>query len=81
MILLHRLRTHFFKQLAQVSIEFPERGTVLIEGLNEAGKSSLFEAVFFALELLAPPDFDPALLEAPFFAAAIEVPLTLCPLR
>jgi hypothetical protein len=38
------------------------------------------EAVFLA-ELLAPPDFDPALLEAPFFAAAIEVPLTLYSLR
>lgn len=49
MILLQRLRTQNFKQLTDVSLRFPERGTVLIEGLNEAGKSSLFEAVFFAL--------------------------------
>jgi DNA repair exonuclease SbcCD ATPase subunit len=49
MILLHRLRTRYFKQLADVSLQFPDKGTVLIEGLNEAGKSSLFEAVFFAL--------------------------------
>src|SRR5712691_8464718 len=49
MILLHRLRTQNFKQLAEVSLQFPEQGTILIEGLNEAGKSSLFEAVFFAL--------------------------------
>lgn len=49
MILLHRLRTQNFKQLTDLDLAFPERGTVLIEGLNEAGKSSLFEAVFFAL--------------------------------
>jgi hypothetical protein len=30
---------------------------------------------------LAPPDFDAALLEAPFFAAAMEVPLSSCSLR
>jgi hypothetical protein len=52
-------------------------------GVSKIGRKPdyfFLEAVFLA-ELLAPPDFDPALLEAPFFAAAIEVPLTLCPLR
>jgi DNA repair exonuclease SbcCD ATPase subunit len=47
--LLHRLRVQKFKQLTDVSLNFPERGTVLIEGANEAGKSTLFEAVYFAL--------------------------------
>ena len=49
MILLHRLTAHNFKQLTDVSLCFPDRGTILIEGANEAGKSSLFEAIFFAL--------------------------------
>ena len=49
MILLHRLITQNFKQLADVQLTFPERGSILIEGHNEAGKSSLFEAVYFAL--------------------------------
>ena len=49
MILLHRLHTRNFKQLADVTLTFPQSGTVLIEGHNEAGKSSLFEAVYFAL--------------------------------
>ncbi|MDQ3815442.1 MAG: AAA family ATPase, partial [Armatimonadota bacterium] len=49
MILLHRLYAHHFKQLVDVALHLPEQGTILIEGHNEAGKSSLFEAVFFAL--------------------------------
>ena len=49
MILLHRLYAHHFKQLVDVTLHLPAQGTVLIEGHNEAGKSSLFEAVFFAL--------------------------------
>lgn len=49
MILLHRLLIQNFKQLADVELAFPDSGTILIEGKNEAGKSSLFEAVFFAL--------------------------------
>jgi DNA repair exonuclease SbcCD ATPase subunit len=48
-ILLHRLHAHNFKHLRDVTLYFPESGTLLIEGENEAGKSSLFEAVFFAL--------------------------------
>lgn len=49
MILLRRLRVHAFKQLANIDIEFPRRGAILVEGANESGKSTLFEAIFFAL--------------------------------
>lgn len=49
MIRLKRLYAHDFKQLKQVEIHFPEVGRVLVQGKNEAGKSTLFEAVFFAL--------------------------------
>lgn len=49
MILLHRLRVQNFKQLTDVCLNFPDKGTILIEGHNEAGKSSLFEAVYYAL--------------------------------
>ncbi len=48
-ILLHRLRANNFKQLSDIDLSFPDRCAFLIEGQNEAGKSSLFEAVFFAL--------------------------------
>lgn len=49
MIRLKRLYAHDFKQLKQVEIHFPEAGRILVQGKNEAGKSTLFEAVFFAL--------------------------------
>ena len=49
MIKLHSLRAAKFKQLDDVSLRFPERGSVLVQGLNEAGKSTLFESVYFAL--------------------------------
>lgn len=49
MILLHHLTAKNFKQLAEIDLTFPDSGTILIEGHNEAGKSSLFEAVYFAL--------------------------------
>ena len=49
MIKLRQLRAAKFKQLDDVALSFPERGSVLIQGLNEAGKSTLFESVFFAL--------------------------------
>lgn len=49
MIRLKRLYAHDFKQLRQVEIHFPQAGRVLVQGKNEAGKSTLFEAVFFAL--------------------------------
>lgn len=49
MIRLKRLYAHEFKQLRQVEIHFPDAGRILVQGKNEAGKSTLFEAVFFAL--------------------------------
>ncbi len=49
MIKLQSLKVAKFKQLDDVTIEFPTRGSVLIQGLNEAGKSTLFESVFFGL--------------------------------
>ena len=49
MIRLERLYVDNFKSLRQVGLCFPAQGSVLIEGLNESGKSTLFEAVYFAL--------------------------------
>ena len=49
MITLKRLEANNFKSLYSVTLVFPEHGTVLIEGYNEAGKSTLFEAVYVAL--------------------------------
>ena len=49
MILLKYLRVQALKQLRNVEIWFPRRGTLLIEGHNEAGKSTLFEAIYFGL--------------------------------
>ncbi|MCR4427753.1 MAG: SMC family ATPase [Caldiserica bacterium] len=49
MILIRKLQVHNFKQLENLSLWFPEKGSFLIEGANEAGKSSLFEAIFFGI--------------------------------
>ena len=49
MIVLKRLEVNNFKGLRSVTIVFPERGSMLIEGHNEAGKSTLFEAVYVGL--------------------------------
>ncbi len=49
MIRLVRLAVDGFKQLQDIDLAFPPRCCVLIEGLNEAGKSSLFEAIYTAL--------------------------------
>src|SRR4029079_17403377 len=49
MIRLKRLYAHDFKQLKEIEIHFPQAGRVLVQGKNEAGKSTLFEAIFFAL--------------------------------
>lgn len=49
MITLKRLEVNNFKGLRSVAITFPEQGSLLIEGYNEAGKSTLFEAVYVAL--------------------------------
>lgn len=49
MIRLKRLYANNFKQLQEIELKFPEHGRILVQGKNEAGKSTLFEAVFFAL--------------------------------
>lgn len=49
MITLKRLEATNFKGLSSVDLIFPPRGNILIEGYNEAGKSTLFEAVYVAL--------------------------------
>lgn len=49
MIRLKRLYAHDFKQLTEINILFPDAGRILVQGKNEAGKSTLFEAVYFAL--------------------------------
>ncbi len=49
MIRLKRLYAHDFKQLREVELSFPDAGRILVQGKNEAGKSTLFEAVYFAL--------------------------------
>lgn len=49
MILLRRLQAPALKHLRDIDLWFPRRGSVLIEGANEAGKSTIFEAIYFAL--------------------------------
>ena len=49
MIILERLAITRFKGVRGVAFELPERGAILIEGNNEAGKSTLFEAIHFAM--------------------------------
>ncbi len=49
MIHLQRLYAHNFKQLQEVELHFPAHARVLVQGKNEAGKSTLFEALYFAL--------------------------------
>lgn len=49
MILLRHLRIVAFKHLRNIDLWFPRHGSILIEGHNESGKSTLFEAVYFAL--------------------------------
>jgi DNA repair exonuclease SbcCD ATPase subunit len=49
MICLQRLVVRNFKCLREIDLAFPPSGSVLIEGLNESGKSTLFESIYFAL--------------------------------
>src|SRR5690348_6255156 len=49
MILLRHLRIDAFKHLRNIDLWFPRQGSILIEGHNESGKSTLFEAIYFAL--------------------------------
>ncbi|MBD3212871.1 MAG: AAA family ATPase [Candidatus Lokiarchaeota archaeon] len=49
MIKLNSLNVDGFKNLKNCRLNFPPEGNILITGKNESGKSSLFEAIFFAL--------------------------------
>ena len=49
MIRIRRIRANNFKQLQEIDLVFPLNGRFLIEGKNEAGKSTLFEAVYFGI--------------------------------
>lgn len=49
MIRIRRIRANNFKHLQEVDLFLPPQGRFLIQGRNEAGKSTLFEAVFFGI--------------------------------
>ncbi len=49
MIILKHLTVEQFRLLRQVDLHFPQRGSILIQGPNEAGKSALLESIYFAL--------------------------------
>lgn len=49
MIILKHFIAEHFRLLRRVDIAFPQRGSILIQGPNEAGKSTLFEGIYFAL--------------------------------
>src|SRR5260370_6738646 len=49
MIILKHLHVEHFRLLRQIDLHFPQRGSILIQGPNEAGKSTLFESIYFAL--------------------------------
>src|SRR5512135_2768666 len=49
MIILKHLTVENFRLLKRVDLSFPRQGSMLVEGLNESGKSTLFESVFYAI--------------------------------
>ena len=49
MIILKHLTVEHFRLLRRIDLHFPQRGSILIQGPNEAGKSTLFESIYFAL--------------------------------
>ncbi len=49
MIILKHLAVENFRLLREINLHFPQRGSILIQGPNEAGKSTLFECMYFAL--------------------------------
>lgn len=49
MIILRHLTVERFRLLREVNLHFPQRGSILIQGPNEAGKSTLLESIYFAL--------------------------------
>src|SRR5437667_2779246 len=49
MIILKHLTIERFRLLRSMNLHFPQRGSILIQGPNEAGKSALLESIYFAL--------------------------------
>ncbi len=49
MITLKHLTVERFRLLRHMDLHFPPRGSILIQGPNEAGKSALLEGIYFAL--------------------------------
>ena len=49
MIILKHLTIERFRLLRSINLHFPQRGSILIQGPNEAGKSALIESIYFAL--------------------------------
>ncbi|MFW6283230.1 MAG: AAA family ATPase, partial [Minisyncoccales bacterium] len=49
MLKLVSLKVDGFKNLKNCHLNFPPEGNILVTGKNESGKSTLFEAIFFAL--------------------------------
>lgn len=49
MITLKHLTVERFRLLRELNIHFPQRGSILVQGPNEAGKSALLESIYFAL--------------------------------
>src|SRR5690349_20061750 len=49
MIILKHVTVERFRLLREIDLHFPQRGSILIQGPNEAGKSALIESIYFAL--------------------------------
>ena len=49
MIILKHLTIERFRLLRAMDLHFPQRGSILIQGPNESGKSALLESIYFAL--------------------------------
>jgi DNA repair exonuclease SbcCD ATPase subunit len=49
MIILKHVTIERFRLLREMNLHFPQRGSILIQGPNESGKSALLESIYFAL--------------------------------
>ncbi len=49
MIILKHLTIERFRLFRSMNLHFPQRGSILIQGPNEAGKSAFIESIYFAL--------------------------------
>ena len=47
---IHRISVRDFRGIEERTVEFPEHDVTIIEGENEAGKSSLIEALFLLID-------------------------------